>query len=61
MQNELDIVTMKIEEAEKKIGDREDKIMDNNGAEKKGGGKLLDHESRHKELSDSIKQNSICI
>ena len=36
MQNRLDIITMRVEEAEKRIGDIEDKIMKNNKAEKEG-------------------------
>ena len=43
MQNWLDTVTMSTKEAEKKVGDIEDKIMENNKAEKKRGRKLLDH------------------
>ena len=39
----------------------EDKIMDNNKAEKKKERKLLDHEGRLRELNDSIKQNNMCI
>ena len=35
--------------------------MESNEAEKKRERKLLDHEDRLKELSDSIKQNNICI
>ena len=35
MQNRWDIMTMRSEEAEERIGDTEDKIMENNEAEKK--------------------------
>ena len=52
---------MRTEEAEVRIGDIEDKIMENNKAEKKRERKLLDHEGRLRELSDSIKWNNICI
>ena len=40
MQNRLDIITMRIEEAEDRIGDIDDKIMENNKAEKKRERKL---------------------
>ena len=46
---------MRIEEAELRIGDIEDKIMEDNEAEKKKESKLLDHEGRLTELSDFIK------
>ena len=36
MQKVLNIITMKIEEAAERIGDRENKIMENNEAEKRG-------------------------
>ena len=52
---------MRIEEAEERIGDTEDKIMENNEAEKKRERKLLDHEGRFRELSNSTQHNNICI
>ena len=55
MQNQLDTVTMRIEEAEERIGDIEDKILENNEAEKKRERKLIDNEGRLRELSNSIK------
>ena len=60
MQNKLDIVTARIEEAEERIGEIEDKTMENNKAEKRER-KLLNHEGRLRELSDSMKQNNIHI
>ena len=41
-----------MEEAEKLISDTEDKIMENNEAEKKKERKILDHECRLRELRD---------
>ena len=47
---------MRIEEAEERIGDTEDKkIMENNKAEKRRERKLLDHKGRLREPSNSIK------
>ena len=39
--------------------DIEDKIMENNKAEKKRETKVLDHEGRPRELSNSLKHNNI--
>ena len=61
MQNKLDAVTAKIEKAEKRISEKEDKIMEKDEAEKKRDKNILDHEGRIRELSDSMKQNNICI
>ena len=58
MQNQLDIIMM-LEEAEVCIGDIEDKIMENNEAEKKRERKLLDHECRLRKIINSIKHNTI--
>ena len=55
MQNWLDMVTMRTEEAEERICDVEDKIMENNEAKKNKERKLLDHKGRLGEFSDSIK------
>ena len=56
MQNKLDRVTMRIKEAEERIGEIEGKIMENNEAEKKRERKLLDHKGRIRELSDFMKK-----
>ena len=60
MQSWLDIVIMITEEAEERIGDIEDKILENNEAEKKRERKLLAHEGILKDLSDSMKWINIC-
>ena len=54
-------MTMRIEEREERIGEIEDKIMENDEAENKRERKLLDHEGRIRELSDSMKWNNIRI
>ena len=61
MQNQLGVITTRMEEAENWMGDIEDKIFKNNGAENKRERKLLEHEYRHRELSNSIKHTNICI
>ena len=48
-------------EAEVRIGEIEDKIMENDEAEKKRDRKLLDHEGRIRDLSDSMKCGNIRI
>ena len=57
MQNWLDIMTTRMEEAKEWINDIEDKIMENNEAWKEEGKKNI----RLRELSDSMKYNNICI
>ena len=52
---------MRMNKSEEQISDIEDKIMENNEAEKKMEIKLLDHEGRLRELSDYIKLNNIHI
>ena len=50
MQNQMDTLIIRMHESEKQISDIEDKIMENNEAEKKRERKVLDHECRLKEL-----------
>ena len=57
MQTQLFAMTERIDKAEERISDIEDKVMENNEAEKKRERKILDHEGRLKELSDSTKYN----
>ena len=45
----------------KQGNDVEDKIMENNEAEKRRKSKILDHEGRLRELSDFLKCSNICI
>ena len=60
MHNKLEVVTARTEEAEGKISEIEDKIMEKDKAKKKIK-KILDHEGRIRELSDSMKWNNIHI
>jgi len=48
-------------EAEERISDIEDQMMENKEAEKKRDKQLLDHEGRIREISDTIRQNNIRI
>ena len=48
-----------MDEAEQRISDKEDKIMENNKAEKKREIKTKDHDTRLRELSDLLKKNNI--
>ena len=52
---------MRIKEAEERIGDIEDKIMENNEAENKRERNVLNHEYRLRELNYSLKHNNICL
>ena len=61
MQSWLVAMTMRMEESKKWISDEEDTIMENNEAEKKRERKILDHECRLRELSNSLKHNKIHI
>ena len=57
MQNKLDEVTARMEEAEERVGEI-DKIMDNNKTETKRERKLLDYSGRIRDLSDSVNQSN---
>ena len=61
IQNLLDVLTSRTGEAEEQTSNTEDRITENNEAEQNRGRKILEHKSRLKELSDSIKHNNICI
>ena len=52
-------MTKHMDEVEEQISDIVDKIMGNNEVEQKRQRKVLDHDSRLRELSDSLKHN-IC-
>ena len=43
LQNWLDVIRVRVEEVEDQTDDIEDEIMENNEAEKKKDGKVLDH------------------
>ena len=57
----METTTGWIEEAEKRIGELEDKIMEKEEAEKKRYKKIQEYEGRLRELSDIIKRNNVCI
>ena len=57
----METLTARINEAEEKISDPEDKMMENKEGEKKRDKQLLDHQGRTGDISDTIKRNSIRI
>ena len=59
VQNQLDALTARMEEVEERIIEIENNIMANEEAEKKRDKKILDHEGKIRELSDSMKCNNI--
>lgn len=61
IQNQLDIMTTRIEESEEWVSNIEDKILENNEVAQKRERNILDHKSRLRELSDPIKHNNILI
>ena len=61
MQNKLEVVTVRTEEAEGRISEIEEKLMEKDEAEKKQDKKILDYEGRIREVSDSKKYKNIRI
>ena len=61
MQSHMDATVTRINEAEQRISDTKDKIMENNEAEKKREIEEKDHDLRIREVSDSLKRNNIRI
>ena len=61
MQTQMNAITMRIHKEEEWISDTEYKIIENNEAEKKREGKVMDHEGRLTKLSSLLKQNNIRI
>ena len=57
----MDAVAAKMDEAEQRISYIEDKIIENNEAEKKREIKATDHDLRIREISDSLKRKNITI
>ena len=57
----MEVAIAWIKEAEERIGELEDKIMEKKEAEKKRDIKFQEYEGRIRELSDAIKRNNICI
>ena len=61
LQSRMDVMAAGMEEAEQRISDIEDKLIDNNKAEKKREIKAKEHDLRIKEISDSLKRKNIRI
>ena len=61
MQNKMETTTAQTEEAEERIGELEDKIMEKEEAEKKRDKKIQEYEGKIRELSDTLKRNNIRI
>ena len=55
MRFQMDAIIMRIDEAEKWIGDKEDKIMENNEAETKRETKVMEHKDWLRELSNLLQ------
>ena len=61
MQSQIDAMMARMDEAEQQISDIEDKIMENNEADKKRETKTNDYDTRVRELSDLLKRKNIWI
>ena len=57
----METITARIEEADERIGELDDKIMEKQEAEKNRDKKIQEYEGRLRELSDIIKWNNVCI
>ena len=53
----MDAMVARIDEAEQRISDIEDKLMENNEAETKREIKAKEHDLRIREICDSLKRN----
>ena len=61
MQSQKDATEARMDEAEQHISDTEDKLIQNNKAEKGRETKAKEHNIRIRELSGSLKRNNIRI
>ncbi|KAF0879674.1 LORF1 protein, partial [Crocuta crocuta] len=61
LENRLDAMNSRLEEAEEQISDLGDKIMENNEAEQKRERRIMQHEDRLRDLNDPIRCNIHCI
>ena len=57
----MEPLTVRVNEAEERISDIKDKMIENKEAEKKRDKQLLDHKERSQEISDTIKWINIRI
>ena len=60
MQSRMDAIVARMDK-EQRISNKEDKVMENNEAEKKRETKVKDHNTRLRELNDLLKRNNIQI
>ena len=61
MQTQMEIIKLRMDEAEEQISDKEDKIMKNNEAKKRRERNVINHEDRLRELCDLVKRNNMGI
>ena len=61
MQSQMAATVERMDEAEQRISNAEDKLMENNEAEKKRESKAKEYNIRIREFSDSLKKNNIRI
>lgn len=59
--NRLDVMMTRMEKLEEWRSYAEDRIMENNKGEQNREGRMMDHKSRLREISDSIKCNNIFV
>ena len=57
----MEAMAARMDEAEQRISDIEDKLMENNEADKKRKTKAKENDLRIREISDSLKRNNIRI
>ena len=57
----METTTARIKEAEERIGELEDKIMEKEEADKKTDKKIQEYEGKIRELSDALKRNNLRI
>ena len=57
----MDAMVIRLDEGERRISDVEDKLIENNEAEKKRDIKAKEHDLRIREISNSLKRNNIRI
>ena len=61
MHNKMETTTARLEEAEERTGELEDKVMEKEEAEKKRDKKIRQYKVKIRELSDVLKRNNIRI
>ncbi|KAF0880231.1 LORF1 protein, partial [Crocuta crocuta] len=61
MQSQMNAMMGRMDEAEQRMNDTEDKIIKNSEAEKRRDTEAKDHDTTLRELSDLLKRNNMCI